>query len=257
VVVFLYIGFGFAVGFLVGLTGVGGGSLMTPLLILLFGVHPTTAIGTDLFFAGVTKTAGTAAHAAARSIDWTIVALLATGSVPATITTTAVLSRFDLKSALAQHVVSGILGVTLVATATFLIAGNSIRDRYADRLSGIDFSKKALFTILLGLVMGILVTATSVGAGAVGVTCLLLIYPKMPAGRIVGSDIAHAVPLTLLAGAGHWYLGSVDWGLLSILLIGSLPGIIIGSLLAIQARDAVVRVTLASVLVVVGVRLLG
>jgi uncharacterized protein len=114
-----------------------------------------------------------------------------------------------------------------------------------------------LLTVSLGLVTGVLVTATSVGAGAIGVTVLLLLHPKTPVGRIVGSDIAHAVPLTLLAGAGHWYLGSIDWGLLSTLLIGSLPGIVVGSYLATRARDRVVRVVLASVLVIVGARLLS
>jgi uncharacterized protein len=253
----LYVASGFGVGFLVGMTGVGGGSLMTPLLILLFGIHPVTAVGTDLLFAASTKTVGTAVHAAARTIDWTLVALLAVGSVPATIVTVAILSRFDLQSSSAQHAITLTLGAVLLVTAAFLIAGRGIRERYADRLHELERRKASLFTIVLGLVMGVLVTMTSVGAGAIGVTALLLLHPKMPAARVVGSDIAHAVPLTLLAGVGHWYLGSIDWGLLSTLLIGSLPGIAIGSYLATRARDGLVRVALASVLVIVGVRLLG
>jgi len=253
----LYTVSGFCVGVLVGMTGVGGGSLMTPLLILLFGVHPATAVGTDLLFAASTKTVGTIVHAAARTVDWTLVGLLAIGSVPATIATLIGLSRFDLASATAQHVIALTLGSVLLVTALFLIAGRSIRDRYADRLENLDRRTVAILTIVLGLVMGVLVTVTSVGAGAIGVTVLLILHPKMPAGRVVGSDIAHAVPLTLLAGAGHWYLGSVDWNLLGTLLIGSLPGIVIGSYLASRARDAVVRLALASVLVIVGVRLLG
>ncbi len=251
----LYVASGFAVGFLVGMTGVGGGSLMTPLLILLFGVHPVTAIGTDLLFAASTKTVGTLVHAAARSIDWAIVGLLSLGSVPATIATIAVLSRFDLKNAAGQHFITLTLGATLLATSAFLIAGKTIRERYA--AARLDARNAALLTIVLGLAMGVLVTATSVGAGAIGVTVLLLLHPRMPPGRIVGSDIAHAVPLTLLAGAGHWYLGSIDWTLLSTLLIGSLPGIIAGSYLATRAHDAVIRIALACVLVVVGIRLLG
>ena len=142
-------------------------------------------------------------------------------------------------------------------TALFLIAGRSIRERYAVRLNALDRRTAGIFTIVLGLVMGVLVTTTSVGAGAIGVTILLFLHPKIPAGRVVGSDIAHAVPLTLLAGAGHWYLGSIDWSLLGNLLVGSLPGIVFGSYLATRARDAVVRIALASVLVIVGVRLLG
>ena len=253
----LYVGSGFGVGFLVGMTGVGGGSLMTPLLILLFGIHPATAVGTDLLYAASTKTVGTAVHAAARTVDWKLVGLLAIGSVPATIATILILSQFNLQSASAQHAITLTLGAVLVVTAAFLILGRNIRDRYADRLQLLDHRKVRLLTILLGLVMGVLVTTTSVGAGAIGVTVLLLLHPKMPAGRVVGSDIAHAVPLTLLAGVGHWYLGSINWGLLSTLLIGSLPGIALGSLVATRAGDALVRVALASVLIVVGVRLLG
>src|SRR5271166_3346635 len=247
---------GFCVGVLVGMTGVGGGSLMTPLLISLFGVHPTTAVGTDLLFAASTKATGTIVHAAARTVDWMLVSLLAIGSVPATITTLVLLSRFDLKGAVAEHVITVTLGGVLLVTALFLITGRSVRTRYADRLNRLDPRTARLFTVALGLTMGVLVTITSVGAGAIGVTVLLLLHPKMPVARIVGSDIAHAVPLTLLAGLGHWMLGSIDWKLLTTLLIGSLPGIVIGSYLAGRAGDGVVRVTLAAVLVIVGVRLM-
>lgn len=253
----LHVGSGFAVGFLVGMTGVGGGSLMTPLLILLFGVHPATAVGTDLLYAACTKSMGTLVHAAARTVDWKLVGLLAIGSVPATIATVAVLSQFNLQSAAAEHAITLTLGAMLMVTAAFLILGRNIRDRYADRLQLLDRRKIGLLTILLGLAMGILVTTTSVGAGAIGVAVLLLLHPKMPASHVVGSDIAHAVPLTLLAGAGHWYLGSINWALLSTLLIGSLPGIVLGSLVATRAGEALVRIALASVLIVVGVRLLG
>jgi uncharacterized membrane protein YfcA len=248
---------GFCVGLLVGMTGVGGGSLMTPLLILLFGVHPTTAVGTDLLFAAATKTAGTLVHAAARTVDWTLVGLLAIGSVPSTIATLIALSQFDLKGLSAQHVITLVLGSVLLITALFLIAGRTLREHYADRLKSLDRRRASYFTIMLGLVMGVLVTTTSVGAGAIGVTVLLLLHPRMPASRVVGSDIAHAVPLTLLAGVGHWYLGSIDWALLGTLLVGSLPGIVVGSYLASRAHEVVVRLALASVLLIVGVRLLG
>jgi uncharacterized protein len=253
----LYTASGFCVGVLVGMTGVGGGSLLTPLLILIFGIHPTTAVGTDLLFAASTKATGTVVHSAARTVDWGLVALLAIGSAPATIATLFLLSQFDLKGAAAQHVVSIALGCVLLMTALFLIAGRMIRERYANGLNRLDRRTVGLFTILLGCAMGVLVTGTSVGAGAIGVTMLLILHPKMPLGRVVGSDIAHAVPLTVLAGAGHWYLGSVDWTLLGNLLIGSIPGIILGSYLATRARDGVMRVTLASVLMIAGVRLLA
>jgi uncharacterized protein len=248
---------GFCVGVLVGMTGIGGGSLMTPLLILLFGVHPTTAVGTDLLFAASTKATGTIVHSAARTVDWALVRLLAIGSVPATIATLIVLSHLDLKSAGAQHVVATTLGAVLLVTALFLIVGRRMRERFAGRLDRIDPGTARLLTIVLGLVMGVLVTATSVGAGAIGVTILLVLHPNMAPGRVVGSDIAHAVPLTVLAGAGHWYLGSVAWSLLGNLLIGSIPGIVLGSYLATRAHETLVRVALASVLTIAGVRLLG
>jgi len=253
----LYVLSGFCVGMLVGMTGVGGGSLMTPILILLFGIHPTTAVGTDLLFAASTKTAGTLIHGAARTVDWTLVGLLAIGSVPATMATLLVLSRLNLADATAQHLVSIALSLVLLVTATFLLLGGTIRERYASRLSDLDRRSVAFLTIALGLTMGILVTATSVGAGAIGVTVLLLLHPKMPLARIVGSDIAHAVPLTLLAGIGHWLFGAINRPLLATLLIGSLPGVAAGSYLAGRAHDSVVRIALAVVLVIVAIRLLA
>jgi uncharacterized protein len=253
----LYVLSGFGVGLLVGMTGVGGGSLMTPLLILLFGVHPTTAVGTDLLFAASTKIVGSAVHTGARTIDWALVALLAAGSVPATAATLLLLSCISLKGFAVQHAITVILGVVLLVTALLLIGGGAIRRRYEDRLLKLDARTSRKLTIALGLAMGVLVTLTSVGAGAIGVTVLLILHPKMPAARVVASDIAHAVPLTLLAGAGHWLLGSIDWSLLGTLLLGSLPGIVLGSYLATRARDAVIRIALAGVLTIVAIRLLG
>ena len=229
---------------------------MTPLLILVFGIAPTAAVGTDLLFAASTKTVGTLVHGAARTINWGLVGLLAVGSVPGTVLTLVVISYLDLHGDVAQNVVTFILGLVLLITAIFLIAGKSLRERYADRASRLSARATALCTVTLGLVMGLLVTATSVGAGAIGVTVLLLLHPKIPASRIVGTDIAHAVPLTLFAGAGHWFLGSTNWGLLGTLLIGSLPGIAIGSYLAGRAPDGVVRAGLALVVIVVAIKLL-
>jgi uncharacterized protein len=252
----LYVLSGFCVGVLVGMTGIGGGSLMTPLLILFFGVAPSAAVGTDLLFAAATKTIGTVVHGAARTVDWGLVGLLAIGSVPATLATLVVLSRFDLRGVAAQHVITFVLGTILLITAVFLIGGRALRDRYADRMGRLSGRTISLCTVALGLVMGFVVTATSVGAGAIGVTVLLFLHPKIRASRIVGSDIAHAVPLTLLAGAGHWLLGSTNWSLLGTLLLGSLPGIMIGSYLAGRAPDGVVRIALALMLILVSVKLL-
>jgi hypothetical protein len=251
----LYAASGLLVGLLVGLTGVGGGSLMTPILVLLFGIHPATAVGTDLLFAASTKTVGALVHGAGRNIEWRIVGLLVAGSVPATALTLVLLSMLGHSSGESRHLITLALGAVLLVTSAFLLLGRRLRERYAERIGALDPRVVNALTVLLGLVMGVLVTTTSVGAGAIGVTVLLLLFPKLPAARIVGSDIAHAVPLTLVAGAGHWWLGSVDWRLLGPLLAGSLPGIIIGSRLAGRIADGAVRCALALVLIVVGVRL--
>ena len=252
----LYIVAGLGVGVLVGLTGVGGGSLMTPVLVLLFGIHPSTAVGTDLLFAASTKTLGTLVHGLARNIDWRLVGLLAAGSVPATIANLFSLSTVDLDGAPARHFTTVALGVVVLLTSAFLFSAERIPARYADRLAQFDPKTLRALTIVLGAIMGILVTLTSVGAGAIGVTVLLFLHPKMPISRLIGSDIAHAVPLTLLAGAGHWYLGSVDWRLLGPLLIGSLPGIVVGSLLVGRVPVGAVRTALALVLVIVAIKLM-
>ena len=247
---------GFCVGVLVGMTGIGGGSLMTPLLILLFGIHPATAVGTDLLFAASTKTVGTLVHGATRTIDWRLVGLLATGSVPATAATLAVLATFEASGTKLPQLVTLTLAGVLLLTSTFLLCANSVRAKYADRISRLDQVSVRWFTVFLGAAMGVLVTLTSVGAGAIGVTVLLLLYPRIPVSRIVGSDIAHAVPLTLAAGMGHWFLGSVDRSLLITLLMGSIPGIILGSYFVGKFPDGVVRTVLALMLLAVAIKLI-
>ena len=251
----LFVLTGFCVGILVGMTGVGGGSIMTPVLILLFGAHPAIAVGTDLTFAAATKAVGALVHGAARTIDWRLVGLLALGSIPATVATLLFLSMFDLGGPAAGGAITTLLAATLLVTSIFLLSAKRIRDRYADRIGNLDPRTTRLLTVLLGLAMGVLVTSTSVGAGAIGVTVLLLLHPKMRIARIIGSDIAHAVPLTLIAGVGHWLLGSVDRTLLGDLLLGSLPGVVIGSYLAGRVPDNVVRIGLALVLIVVAIKL--
>jgi uncharacterized protein len=252
----LYVLSGFFVGVLVGMTGIGGGSLMTPILILLFGVHPATAVGTDLLFASMTKSVGVAVHGAARNIDWRLVLLLASGSVPATIASVVVLSTLDIHAAKGSHTLTLVLAVVLILTSVFLFGAERIRARYSIWIGKLGRQAGASLTVALGALMGVLVSFTSVGAGAVGVTMLVLLYPNMPFARIVGSDIAHAVPLTLVAGMGHWMLGSTDWPLLFTLLLGSLPGIACGSYLAKHAPDAIGRKILGLVLLAVGVKLL-
>jgi len=247
----LYVASGFAVGLLVGMTGVGGGSLMTPLLILLFGIHPTTAVGTDLLYAAATKTGGSLIHGLGRSIHWPAVFRLACGSLPASVATLLVMWQLNLDASAQRSLVNLVLCFALVLTATSLIFRKAIMERYRRRLEHIDEKTTAIATIVTGAALGILVSISSVGAGAVGVTALLLLYPRLPMVRIVGSDIVHAVPLTLVAGAGHWALGAVDWHLMGVLLMGSLPGIVIGSYSALRVPETVLRVTLAVVLLIV------
>ena len=246
---------GFAVGAIVGLTGVGGGSLMTPLLVLLFGIHPATAVGTDLLYAAITKSGGTFVHARKGSVDWSIVKLLAMGSMPAAVLTLLTAHHFapdGLGSA--SKVITISLGVALLLTAIALVFRSRIQ-AWAQRHDP-DSVHHPWKTVAVGALLGILVTISSVGAGALGVTALFFLYPRLPAIRIVGSDLAHAVPLTLVAGLGHWWLGSVNWSLLGSLLLGSLPGIYLGSHLAVRISDRVLRPILAGMLVLIGAKLI-
>ncbi|HMF20680.1 MAG TPA: sulfite exporter TauE/SafE family protein [Pseudolabrys sp.] len=246
---------GFAVGALVGMTGVGGGSLMTPILILLFGVHPATAVGTDLLYAAATKTGGSLVHGFARSIDWSVVRRLATGSVPATMVTLAALSHFNLSGDAARNLITLVLSAALFATAIVLVLGSSIVAAYRARVAGLDPQRTATNTMLVGALLGVLVSISSVGAGAMGVIALIMLYPHLPMAKIVGSDIAHAVPLTLIAGIGHWMMGSVDWHIMGSLLAGSLPGIFVGSFFAIRVPERALRLVLATTLFVVASRI--
>lgn len=251
----LYSVAGFFVGALVGMTGVGGGSLMTPILVLLFDFHPVTAVGTDLLYASVTKTVGTAVHGKRQTVDWHIVGGLAMGSVPASIATLFAMSRLNTLSG-DPFFLDVALGAVLLLTAFAVFFRPWIIKRAGPHFSGLPEARISHWTVLLGAVLGVLVSLTSVGAGALGTTALLLLYPRLPVSRIAGSDIAHAVPLTLIAGTGHWLLGSVDFGLMFALLVGSIPGIIVGSLLATRASDTFLRPVLAVTLLVVSVRLL-
>jgi len=250
----LYVLSGVLVGALVGFTGVGGGSLMTPLLILVFGVHPASAVGTDLLYAGITKTAGSAVHHRYKNIDWNIVGLLALGSIPMTILTIWALFSLGIDSKAVQHLISRVLGVALLLTAASLFFRTTMM-RFAQRRIGtLDSRRVSGLTVATGAVLGVLVTISSVGAGAIGVMALVLLYPKMESQRIVGSDIAHAVPLTLLAGLGHSILGTIDLHILVSLLCGSLPAIVIASIATARTPEKVVRIALASVLLLVCAR---
>ena len=246
----------FLVGVLVGLTGMGGGSVMTALLILVFGVHPIVAVGTDLLYAAVTKMAGTGVHWRNGNVDWRIVGLLAMGSAPASL-----LSLWFLSSAPA-HSPEFARSISIVIGGALLLAAASLALRFRPRPDVKEPGReaassigRALPTIGLGLLLGVLVPLTSVGAGALGMAILCCLYPSLSAVRLVGSDIAHAVPLTLIAGLGHWLIGNVDWSLFVSLIVGSLPGIIVGSQLAHRIPERRLLPMLGIVLVLIGGRL--
>jgi hypothetical protein len=258
----LYVVSGFGVGLLVGMTGVGGGSLMTPLLIFVFGIKPHLAIGTDLLFAAFTKMGGTVSLARARVVDWRIVGQVAAGSIPATLATLHLLQRLGPANPATQTLMTTTLGLALLLTAiaTFYkaVRGKAAPTRIAPEL--IDQATRArhwALPVLFGAVIGTLVTITSVGAGAVGVIVLMLLYPALPLPRIVAADIAHAVPLTLVAGLGHASIGSVDWPLLLKLLAGSLPGIWVGAHLVHKTPDRVIRSLLSLLLAYAGAKLIS
>jgi uncharacterized membrane protein YfcA len=237
-------GAGFAVGFLVGLTGVGGGALMTPLLISNFGVSPHLAVGTDLLYASITKTAGGWRHHVERHVEWPIVLRLAMGSVPAALALLAVMAFLPVDTvALAQWIRTGLVVALPISGAAIVLY--PWLTRTSPREDDGNVPPRTLPTVLFGVILGLLVTLTSVGAGAIGVSVLAALYPMLPAKRLVGSDIAHAVPLTLVGGLGHLGLGNVDGGLLLALLCGSIPGILLGTRLAGMVPDWLLRPILA------------
>ena len=252
-----YVLSGLGVGLLVGLTGVGGGSLMTPLLVLLFGVHPATAVGTDLLYAAVTKTAGMAVHGFNKTVDWAVTGLLALGSIPATAVTLWVLSQVQASTGAAARLIAFVLGLMLIVTSATLIFRRFLRGLVEKRHIADEGheDERGVATVALGALLGVVVSISSVGAGAIGMTALLMLYPRRPIARLIGSDIAHAVPLTLIAGFGHWLIGSVDFGLLGSLLVGSIPGVVIGSAFGPRLPEPALRMVLATILAIVGVKL--
>ena len=245
---------GFIVGFLVGLTGVGGGSLMTPILMIFFHIKPALAVGTDLLYASVTKSVGIFAHGKLGNIDWRVVKLLAAGSVPASFATILFLRSIDVDSNEAISTIKFSLGVALIITSAAVLLRTKLMSLLS-KDSLIPEKYVASSTVILGIVLGGLVTLTSVGAGALGVTALIVLYPHKKITTIVGTDIAHAVPLTLVAGLGHASLGTVDYNLLGTLLIGSIPGIYIGSHLSAKVAEHWIRIALAAILIYVGIKL--
>ncbi len=246
---------GFAVGAIVGITGVGGGSLMTPLLIGVFKLNPAVAIGTDLWFAGLTKTGGAIAHHRHGHVDRGIAKLLLIGSLPTAAATIGWMHLTGITKTWANALTLS-LGVALLLTA-LAVANRPLWQRLGLRLEAwVPARRKPLLTVLVGALLGLLVTLSSVGAGALGATLILLLYPRLPAQQVVGTDIAYAVPLTLVAGIGHATLGHIDWTLLAALLLGSLPGIWLGARLTKSLPDKLIRTLLAGSLLLAGLKVM-
>ena len=246
---------GFGIGAIVGMTGVGGGSLMTPLLIGVFKLHPAVAIGTDLWFAAITKSGGAWAHQRHGHVDYRITGLMLAGSIPAALATIALMHFTGVTKGWAQALTFS-LGIALLLTAV-VVAYRQAWQRLGLKLERwLPERRKAGLTVAAGLLLGVLVSLSSIGAGALGATLILLLYPRLPAHRLVGTDIAHAVPLTLVAGIGHATLGHVDWPLLAALLVGSLPGIWLGAQLTRAMPERLVRGLLCASLVTAGLKVI-
>lgn len=258
---------GLGVGAVIGMTGVGGGSLMTPLLIFGFGFKPYLAVGTDLLFAAFTKAGGTLAAARSGRVPWRVVAHLSAGSVPAALAMLALLHHLGPASAGVQRAMTATLGLALLLTAgatlykALRLRQPAQRDvaqaQQASAAREATTPRYAWGPLALGALIGALVALTSVGAGAIGVSVLMLLYPRLGLPRIVAADIAYAVPMTLVAGLGHASLGSVDWTLLGWLLSGSLPGIWLGTRLMRHTPERLVRTLLSGLLAYAGLRLIS
>lgn len=256
-----YIISGFAVGLLVGITGVGGGSLMTPLLVFLFGFKPAVAVGTDLLYAAITKSGGVLVHHKThKSVDWHVVKWLALGSLPASIATIFLIKHLLKLEKDITGIITFTLGIALILTAIAVlirayVTRKQIREVENSLISSGRFKQIQIpATVFTGVILGILVTISSVGAGALGTVAILFLYPKMSTLKVVGTDLAHAIPLTAVAGFGHWTLGHIDFMLLGTLLIGSLPGIWIGSHLSAKIPESALRPLLATLLLIIGLK---
>lgn len=252
-----YVVSGFAVGLLVGLTGVGGGSLMTPMLTLLFGVPPTVAVGTDLAFASITKVAGTFAHRFRGTVHWQIVKHLCFGALPAAILSTLALKHFGAMDKEIGQIIRYSIAVSVLLTVIAILFRSRMQAwLFAHPGRQLQGASLTAATIFAGALLGTLVTISSIGAGAIGATILVLLYPRLSPAEIAGTDIAYAVPLTAIAAFGHWWLGSINWELLAMLLLGSVPGITLGSLAARAVPEKFLRVLLATTLTGVAAKLI-
>jgi len=257
---------GVLVGFCVGVTGVGGGSLMTPILISLFRIEPHIAIGTDLLYAAISKFCGSFVHAKKMNIVWPIVIWLAVGSIPASFATHWVLDNYLSQSTHYKAVLTMVLGFMLTITGLSILFRTQIENLFnkyrkqelPDMTQDLEKVKlqakdKRVAIIIMGIILGIFVTLSSVGAGAFGIMALVVMFPNLPMIRIIGSDVVHAVLLTLVADLGHMSSGNVDFMLLMWLLVGSIPAIIVGTLLSSRMPEKLIRKILGITLFALGV----
>ena len=248
---------GFAVGLLVGMTGVGGGSLMTPLLTLLFGVTPSVAVGTDLAFASITKTAGTVTHRSRGTVHWDIVGRLCMGALPAALLATLALQYFGPLNAVIGKVIRYSIAISVLLTVVaIMFRGKMLAWVNAKPSRQLQGRGLVVATVASGALLGTLVTVSSIGAGAIGATLLVMLYPRLTPAEVAGTDIAYAVPLTAIAAVGHWWLGSINWMLLATLLVGSVPGITLGSWAARAVPERFLRGMLAMTLATVAYKLI-
>jgi uncharacterized protein len=253
---------GAGAGLLVGFTGVGGGAVMTPMLLLVFGFAPAAAIGTDLWFAAITKLFATRVHHARGMVDWQVVRRLWYGSLPASAVTLAWMQRVAVDAETTLFL-KQMIAVAVVMTAMALLfqrqlhgLGRKLRlgASSADRFKAVQ----GPLTMAAGALLGALVTLTSIGAGALGVVFLAYLYPlRLTASRLVATDIVHAIPLAMFAGLGHLLVGNVDFGLLGNLLVGSVPGVLVGAVLSSRVAPGLLRKCLSAILLLTGAKLLA
>lgn len=256
----LFIAAGALVGSIIGLTGVGGGSLMTPILVLGFGVTPSIAVGTDLLYAALTKASGVFFHQINHTIDWKVVALLGSGSIPTSMATIFFLGQIKELGVNYDGIMMKTLSIMLILTAFIIVIKNHILSFTHHKSTNnkfllILYNYRPQITIVCGICLGFLVTISSVGAGAIGSAILFLLYPSKKPISIVGTDLAHAVPLTAIAGSGHLYFGTIDFNLLTGLLIGGIPSVYIGSLIGKKLPDNLLRPVIALLLFSMGIKL--
>lgn len=255
----LLVAAGALTGLLVGLTGVGGGALMTPLLLLLFGVAPLTAVGTDLWFAAITKLTASRVHHGNGLIDWQVARRLWLGSLPASALTLVWIQLRPIDQNAVQAL-SLALAIAVLLTAVGMLLQKPLHalGRHIRLSHERDFKAvQAPLTVLAGAVLGVMVTLTSIGAGALGAVLLAYLYPlRLTTPKLIATDLMHAVPLAIFAGIGHLLIGNVDFGLLGNLLLGSIPAVVLGALLSARLHHGALRALLSAALLAVAVKML-